>query len=322
MISKPIILFQQGNTFSTPWDDAVNTWNTDSDHHGYWTTAADAQSYLFQFKKQENKVLLKKNEGYIKDGDGYDFVMTRPFVKADSALNDHVSQGVNLHYALEWLDTHPKRSIGYGTPITDGVDLVKNSVFYSRDPWMGGHVFNTMTLEKLTTDESPELQIVTWFYIYRLEHLPIYVVITNPTMLNLAHDLEHETERFRFRFMDSHMMDMGTQFLKPVMSKNAFPLEDKWYVVKGEEFEFDVGALSLPRLVYGEDYPPETIKVHSDLEITYLEGNKYRARFKKGQQSSYLSFRMNTGNTMDWTFINSGNRLVYNIKISKHYEEE
>ena len=66
---------------------------------------------------------------------------------------------------------------------------------------------------------------------------------------------------------------------------------------------------------------PDLIKVVSDLNLEYLGDNKYKAQFKKGQQSAYISIRMNTGNTMDWTFINSGNRLVYNIRISKHYEE-
>lgn len=320
MITKPIVFFQQGNTFSTPWDDATNTWNTDADHHGFWTTAGDAQSYLYQFDQQTSKVLFKKNESHVKDDDP--FIFTRPFLKPENSLNGDFTKASNLHWALDWLNYNKGKSIGYGTFIKPNVDLIKDGVFYTRDPWMGGHVRDAMTNVWYTTDETPEVNVITWFYAYKLDDVPIYMIIFNPSVLSLASDIEFETEDYRFRKMDPHMMDMGTQLLKPLMSRNAFPIEDKWYVVKGEEFEFDVGGWSLPRLVYNEDYPSDSIKVQSDLDITHIEKTKYKARFKKGQQSSYLSFRMNTGNTMDWTFINSGNRLVYNIKITKHYEEE
>ena len=317
---KPIVLFQQGNTLSTPWDDAANIWNNDSERHGNWITSGDAVSQIHQFDQKPTKVLFKRNESHVKDDDL--FIFTRPFLKPENSLNKDFTRASNLHWVLDWLNFNKGKALGYGTFINNKeVDLIQDAKFYSRDPWMGGHVRDCMTNEWYTTDENPVANVVTWYYAYKLNDLPVYFIVCNPSVLTLGDDIEFETEEYRFRKMDPHMLDFGNTFLKPSTSRNCFMLENKWYVVRGEEFEFEVGGWGLPKLVYGEDYPEGVVKVKSDLEITHIEKNKYKARFKKGQQSSYLSFRMNTGNTMDWTFVNSGNRLVYNIKITRHYEE-
>jgi hypothetical protein len=325
MITKPLVFFQNGNTFSTPWDDALNSWNGRVVDHGWWITQDDAQSYLYQFRKQDNKFLFKKNNKHVPMSDGDDFVITKPFIKQDSVLNGEFTRCVNLHWAIDWLnfEQHKGRSLGCGAFINDSVDLIRDTVYYTREPWKeGGHVINAMTFEPFTTDEKNFANVVTWFYIYKVDNLPIYVIVFNPEQIVFADDIEFENDNYRYRVMDSHMMDFGTQFLWPKMSKNAYPLEDKWYVVKGDEFEFDIGALSMLRLVYGEDYPEKFVKVKSDLNIEHISGNKYKAKFKKGQQSAYLSLRMNTGTFFDLNFTNSKNRLVYNCKITKHYEEE
>lgn len=319
---KPVIFFQCGDTQSTPWLDATQTWNSDSDVKGFWINPKKPQSYLYHFNKKESKVLFTRNKGYMND---VDFVLTKPFVDPRIPDGEKIIRAVDLQYVMNWLNANEEKSIGYGAFLDlenqPHVDIIQSSVFYSRTPWMGGHVYNVQTEKFITGDDKTYANTVTWFYAYKVKGLPIYILVFNPSVISLSDNVECESDSCRYRFMDPHMGNMGTQFLKPKMSKNAFPLEDKWYVVKGEEFTFEVGGLSTLTLGLDETIDPSLIKIVSDLNITHLEGNKYKASFKKGQQSSYISIRFNTGNTLDWTFINSGNRLVYNIQITKHYTE-
>jgi hypothetical protein len=317
---KPIVFFQCGETQSTPWLDAIQTWNSDSDIKGFWINPKHPQSYLYHFEKKENKIVFNKNVGYV---EGSDFVITKQFVQPGMDMNRSVTKGINIDFIIEWLNANDGKALGFGTFLSSGshVDIIQNSVYYTRDPWMGGHILDIEKNEFISSDDNNKLSTVTWFYAYKVKNLPIYLLVFNPSTTTMGDNVEFETETNRYRIMDPHMGYMSTQFLKPKMSKNAYPLEDKWYVVKGEEFSFEVGALSTIKLGLGEIIDPSLIKVLSDLNLEHLGDNKYKARFKNGQQSAYISIRMNTGNTMDWTFINSGNRLVYNIKISKHYEE-
>ena len=318
---KPVVFFQCGDTKSTPWLDAVQTWNSDSDIKGFWVNPKRPQSYLYHFHKKESKVLFTRNKGYIND---VDFVMTKPFMDPRIPDGDRVVRAVDVQYIMNWLDANEEKSLGYGAFLGEEnahADIMQASVFYSRSPWMGGHVYNVQTEKYITGDDKPDVDTVTWFYAYKLRSLPIYIVVFNPSVINISDSLEFENDRARYRVMDPHMGDMGTQFLKPKMSKNAFPLEDKWYVVKGEEFTFEVGGLSTIKMGLNEVIDPSLIKVISDLNIEHLGDNKYKASFKNGQQGAYISIRFNTGNTFDWTFVNSGNRIVYNIQLTKHYVE-
>jgi hypothetical protein len=319
---KPVVFFQCGDTQSTPWLDAVQTWNCDSDIKGYWINPKDPQSYLYHFTKHENKAVFSKNVSLV-DGGDFKFAITKQFVQPEMNLMRGVNKGVEFKFLLKWFKSNEGKSIGFGSFGNQGshADVIKNSVFYTRDPWMGGHVFDLSNGKFLTDDTNNSIPTVTWFYAYKLNNLPIYIVVFNPSIISLSDNVEFEDDDCVFRYMDPHMGSMSTQFLKPKLSKNAFPLEDKWYIVKGESFEMDVGALSTFGLALNEQISHEHLKVVSDLNITHLEGTKYKATFKKGQQSSYISIRLNTGNALDWTFINSGNRLVYNIQITKHYEE-
>lgn len=317
---KPIVFFQCGETQSTPWLDAANTWNSDYDNKGFWINPKDSQSYLYQFNKRDNKIVFNKNRGHV---DVHDFVLTKPFVEPSMEMNKTVTKGVDLNFVINWLNNNQEKSLGFGTFMNGGShnDIIQNSVFYTRNPWMGGHIYDIQKEQFITTDDNKHISAVTWFYAYKMKDAPIYLIVFNPAITVLGDDVEFETDVARFRNMDQHMGDFATQFLKPKMSKNAYPLEDKWYVVRGDEFEFDVGALGTLRQALDENLDSSLIKVVSDLNIINLGSNKYKARFKNGQHGGYISLRLNTGNTMDWTFINSGNRLVYNINVSKHYEE-
>jgi hypothetical protein len=320
---KPVVFFQCGETKSTPWLDAVQTWNSDSDIKGFWVNPKKPQSYLYHFHKKESKVLFTRNKGYMND---VDFIMTKPFIDPRIPDGDKVIKAIDIQYIMNWLNANEDKSLGYGTFLDlvnqPHIDIIQSSVYYSRTPWMGGHIYDVQTEKYITGDDKSDVSTVTWFYAYKVKSLPIYILVFNPSVISLSDSVEYESEICRYRVMDQHMGDMSTQFLKPKMSKNAFPLEDKWYVVKGEEFTFEVGGLSTVKLGLGETLNPDLVKVISDLNLVHLGDNKYRASFKKGQQSSYISIRFNTGNTLDWTFINSGNRLVYNITVTKHYTED
>lgn len=318
---KPIVFFQCGQTKSTPWLDAVQTWNSDYDNKGFWINPKEPQSYLYHFEKKENKIVFNKNNDYVEDA--VDFVLTKQFVQPGMDMNKSVTRAINIDFVIDWLDKNQEKSLGFGTFMNGGThtDIIQNSVFYTRNPWMGGHLYNVEKDEFITEDSNKHISTVTWFYAYKMKDAPIYLVVFNPSVLVLGDDVEFETHKARFRNLDAHMGDFATQFLKPKMSKNAYPLEDKWYVVKGNEFDMDIGALGILRQALDENIDPSLIKIASDLNIDNLGSNKYKVRFKNGQQSGYISLRLNTGNTMDWTFINSGNRLVYNIKVTKHYEE-
>jgi hypothetical protein len=314
---KPILLFQCGSTQSTPWADVSQTWNSDSQNNGYWITPVDAQSYLFQFTKQNSNFLFTQSSE-----NDQDFCLVKPFVNQDSNFGRKVTKVIDTKFIIDWMEKNTEKSLGFGAFLNDNsqsqVDILNDSVYYSRSPWMGGHVYNVQTGEFISSNNKPIVKTVTFFYVYRLKDYPVYFFIFNPSVVSFGDKVEFENDLFRCRVMDTHMGSFSTQFMTPKMSKNAYPLEEKWYVVHGDEFTFEPGGLGIFKIGYGIDL--DKIKVSSDLEIEKLEGNKYKARFKDGQQSAYISLRLNTGNTFDWTFINSGNRLVYNIRINRHYK--
>lgn len=321
---KPIVFFQCGQTQSTTWLDSVQTWNFIADNKGFWMTPKPAQSHLYHFEKQDNKILLNKNIGYIDDP--VDFVITKRFIQPGMDMNKSITKGLDIKSIIDWLNDNQEKSMGYGAFFNDEskqhVDIIRNSVFYTRSPWMGGHIYDLSNNKFITDDKNAKVNTVTWLYAYKLKDLPIYILVFNPSVITLGDNVEFENELARYRVMDQHQGNFSRQLLKPKMSKNAYPLEDKWYVVKGNEFTFDVGALSTIKLSFNETFDHKLIKVVSDLNIEHIGGSRYKAKFKKNQNNAYISIRFNTGNTFDWTFINSGNRTVYNINITKHYEEE
>jgi len=324
---KNIVYFQCGKGEITPWLDCVESWNNSYDDYHYAfsnnnsdvKTSGNTESTIFHFNKMENKILFSKNTGHVEEGN---FVLTKAFVQPDTKLNDLVTRGIDLNFVIEWLNNNQDKSIGFGTFSANGdshTSIIETSIFYTRNPWPSGHVFDIINNEFIIADDN-RLSSITWFYAYKIKNSSIYFIVFNPSIVALGSDLEFDTETERYRIMDTGVM--SNLLLKPKMNKNIFLLEDNWYVAKREEFTFEVGGLAPFKLGLGENLDNNLIKVISDLNLEYLGNNKYKARFKKGQQSAYISIRMNTGNTTDWTFVGSKNRLIYNLKITKHYKEE
>lgn len=315
---KPIVLFQCGTTQSTVWDDATQIWNNQAANHGFWVTSADAQSYLYHYKKQQSGILFSRSES-----NKADFKLTKPHVREDMADFKDAWRNVDIGKAIDWLNGNKGKALGFGSFLSNKpnahIDIIQNAVYYTRDPWMGGHVKNINNNKFITDDDNDVVTTLTFFYAYKMTDYPVYIFVFNPDLVTLGNDIEFENDKARYRTMSNHENTWGDQLLKPKMSKNAFPLEDKWYVVKGQEFEFEPSAFGSLNLAYGFIF--DKAKIMTDLDIEKIGPNKYKARFKDGQYSSYISIRVNTGNALDWTFINSGNRLVYNIMVQRNYEE-
>lgn len=312
---KPIIFFQVGPTQSSPWHDLTQTWNFDVAKNGYWFTPTEPQSYLFQFNKSPNNILFcRQQEG---------FALTKPFIGDRPDISKQVSKLVDIDFIISWLDKNENKSLGYGSfmgKAAGHVDIIQSSVFFTREPWMGGHLFDVTNNAFVTSDTEKFAQCVTWFFAYKARGTNLYFVFFNPSLVNLASNIEGEFGGKRFRTMDPHMTTLSYQLLKPKLSKNCFPISDFDHVVYGDTFTVDVGKLGTIYLAYEEEIDSSLVRVFTDLNVLEQQGNKYTFSFKDGQYSSFLSIRMNTGTSFDWSLMNSQNRLVYNINIRRFYD--
>ena len=313
---KPIILFQNGETISTPWVDAINGWNEDVDILGWHFASKNPRAELRHFDKKTMNMLFTQKE--------QQFYITKPYIDPNTQLSKILSRVIDIQYIIDYMSESNKETLGFGCFLDNKpknqIDILNDSVYFTRDKEPGGHIYNTKTGEYLSTDENKSINGVIYFLVYKLKKNPVYIFIFNPQVVDFTNDFDFETEHYITRRLTAHEHSFSNQFLKPKMSKNAFPLENKWYVVKGDEFTFEPGALGILYMHY--DFVLDGLTIKSDLNIEKIGDNKYKAKFKKGQYHAYLSFRLNTASWMDWTFLNSGNRLVYNIHINRHYEEE
>lgn len=319
---KSIVFFQCGLTQSTPWLDVIQSWNNKPLNKGYYVTPANSESQLYQFEKSENKILFNKNIGYVSDQ--YDFILTKNFIMPGMELNKSITRGLDINFITTWLNENEDKSLGFGAFLNTGthVDIINHSVYYTRQPFPSGHIYDITNNQYLTSKLDERLDTVTWFYAYKVKSAPIYILVFNPSLVIFGDEVDFETETTKYRKLDQHLGDLSTQILKPKFGKNTYALDDKWQVIRGEEFTFDVGGFSVLTLALKETIDYKLLKIVSDLNIVHLSGTKYKARFKKNQYTGYISIRLNTFTPMDLTFINSKNRLVYNINITRHYEED
>lgn len=316
---KPVVLFSCGNTTPMPWDDVINAWNKDHDNHGYWHSMKDSLSFLYQYKRDRSKLVFAKADDVKKQ-----FVIIKEFVGQDKPMFKDLNREIDMKFIMTWLNENRGAGLGFGAMIKDlqssaQPDMLKSAVYYTRDPFPGGHVKNIKTGKYITSDEQNVEQVITFFYAYRLMDQPIYFIIFNPDMISLAGNVEFTNDRAHYRIIDQHAGAFANQLLTPKMSKNAFPLDMNWYAVTGDSFTMDVGRLSSVTNAYG--IYAQNVKVMSDLKVEHIKGNKYNVSFHKGQTHGYISLRLNTGTMFDYSLIGSKNRLIYNIRIDKKFKE-
>ena len=316
---KPVVLFSCGNTTPTPWDDINNAWNKDMDNHGWWYSMKEAKSFVFNYKRDRSKLVFAKSKDPKKQ-----FIIIKDFIGEDKPNFKDLNREIDTKFIMTWLNENRDGCIGFGVPLKvlqgeDKPDVLQSAIYYTRDPFPGGHVINAKNNVALTSDKEPIIEMITYFYAYRLKDQPIYFFIFNPDMISLAGNVEFTNDRAHYRIIDQHAGALANQLLTPKMSKNAFPLDMNWYAVAGDSFTMDVGKLSSVTNAYG--IYAQGVKVMSDLKTEHIKGNKYKVTFHEGQTHGYISLRLNTGTTFDYSLIGSKNRLIYNIRIDKKFKE-
>jgi len=316
---KPVVLFSCGNTTPMPWDDITNAWNKTFDNHGWWYSMKDADSNLFHYKRERSKLVFAKSKDQKKQ-----FVIIKDFVGESNPAFKDASKDVDMKFIMTWLNQNKNKSIGFGVPVKDikgsaNPDVLKSAIYYTRTDFPNGHVVDAKNGRDITSDEEDVAEIITYFYAYRLIDQPIYFIIFNPEMISLSGNVEFTGERAHYRVIDQHAGSFSNLLLTPKMSKNAFPLDQAWYVVSGDKFTMDVGKLSSITNAYG--IYAQNVKVISDLKVVHEKSNKYTVQFNKGQTHGFISLRLNTGTMLDYSLIGSKNRLIYNIRIDKKFKE-
>ena len=316
---KPVVLFSCGDTTPTPWDDISNAWNKNFDNHGWWYSMKDAESYVYHYKRDRSKLVFAKSQDQKKQ-----FVIIKEFIGENNPSFKDLNREIDMKFIMTWLNQHKNESIGFGVPLKvlqgeDKPDVLQSAIYYVREPFPGGHVVNAKNGVALTSEDETEVEMITYFYAYRLKDQPVYFIIFNPEMMSLSGNVEFTTERAHYRVIDQHAGAFANQLLTPKMSKNAFPLDANWYVISGDSFTMDVGKLSSITNAYG--IYPQGVKIMSDLKTELVKGNKYKVTFHEGQTHGYISLRLNTGTMFDYSLIGSKNRLIYNIRIDKKFKE-
>lgn len=316
---KPVVLFSCGNTTPTPWDDINNAWNKDFDNHGYWYSMKDAASSVFNYKRDQSKLVFAKAEDVKKQ-----FVIIKEFIGQNNPAFKDLNREIDMKFIMTWLNSNRNSSLGFGVPLKalkgeNKPDVLQSCFYYTRDNFPSGHVINAKNNQAITTDEEPIVEMITYFYAYRLKDQPIYFIIFNPDMISLSDNVEFTNDRAHYRIIDQHAGPFANQLLTPKMSKNAFPLDQDWFVITGDSFEMDVGKFSSVTNAYG--IYAQNVKVISDLKVVHEKSNKYTVQFNKGQTHGFISLRLNTGTMFDYSLIGSKNRLIYNIRIDKKFKE-
>ena len=320
---KPVVLFSCGDTTPMPWDDITNAWNKTMDNHGWWYSMKATDSSLFHYKRERSKLVFAKSKD-----DKKQFVIIKEFVGENNPKFKDASKEVDMKFIMTWLNQNKNKSIGFGVPIKDikensSLDVLNSAIYYTRTNFPDGHVVDAKNGREITSDTENIASIITYFYAYKLIDQSIYFIIFNPEIISLSGNVEFTAERAHYRIIDQHAGAFSNLLLTPKMSKNAFPLDQNWYVVTGDSFTMDVGKLSSVTNAYG--IYAQGVKVMSDLKVikdsSSKSPNKYIVRFNENQTHGFISLRLNTGTIFDYSLIGSKNRLIYNIRIDKRFKE-
>ena len=314
---KPIVIFQNGTTQSEPWDDIRNFAGTDLDFRGYFVTVKKIQApvTLSLFDKPQPKIVFTEDNG--------NYIFTSSISEGNLNMPRLFSVPVNMDLIIKFLDSYPNRYVGFGSEMNrtmNAAQLLKDAFYFSRSEDLSKGAFvNIQTQEPLTVTEQGSIDLVPWFFAYKMGVAPIYFFAFNPNLVGFGHTIERESETVRYRVLERHNNKLPVQLLRPLHSKNVVILDDHWWVVKGNSFSFDVGKTGFIGFGYKDELDQSYYKIASDLVIEHIAGNKYKATFKEGQQSAYLSIRMQTNSLLSYTMTNSGNKLALNIQIQKHF---
>lgn len=317
---KPVVLFSCGNTTPTPWDDISNAWNKDFDNHGWWYSMKDAKTYVYHYKRDRSKLVFAKSKEPNKQ-----FVIIKEFIGENNPAFKDINREIDINFIMTWLSQHENASIGFGVPLKaiqgkDRPDVLQSAIYYTRKPFPGGNIVDAKNGVAITSEEETKVEMLTYFYAYRLKDQPVYFIIFNPEIMTLSGNIEFTAEDTHYRVIDQHAGSFANQLLTPKMSKNAFPLDTNWYVINGDSFTIDIGKLSSITNAYG--IYPQGVKIISDLKTEPITDNKYNVMFHEGQTHGYISLRLNTGTMLDYSLIGSKNRLIYNIRIDKKFKED
>lgn len=315
------LIFQCGKTSGDPWYDVKQFWNSGQENSMFtcWDKIGDAKSLLYFFEKQENKLILDRLSQ-----DENNFYLIKPFFGKTETLWKDFSKKIDIEFAINWLKKNENSSLGFGYFFESDSsaaepDVLNNSIFYSRIPSPGGHILDVQNNVFLTDESKNSIDTITFFYVYKMLNHDIFFFILNPNLVIISNSIESKDINYDCRIIPQNDNGFSDLFLKPKVSMSLAKLENNWYYTHKNSFIFEPGKLGVMYEDIKEIY--NDIKIISDLEIKKIDFNKYQATFKKGQNISFLSLRLNTSTNLDWALVNSKNRLVHNMVIQKFYQE-
>jgi hypothetical protein len=316
------LLFQCGETNSDPWAGAKEFWNygLENSSFNFWNKIGESKSIINYYEKKKDAIIFDRLPQ-----DNNNFYLVKPFFDESENLWKDYSKKIDVDFIVDWLKKNKNCSLGFGYFFPtdrwqDEIDIMKGSIFYTRKPSFGGHIFDVQNNIFLTDENKNKLDSVTFFYVYKMLEHDTYFFIMNPNLITLSRRLEFKEENYNCRTMSPNCENFSELILKPKFSETMGKLKENWYYTHKNSFIFEPGKLSV---IYDDiEDVFDRIKITSDLKIDKIDKNKYQATFKEGQNISFLSLRVNTSSLLDWTLSNSQNRLIYNIIIQKFYKNK
>lgn len=315
---KPIIIFQNGSTVSEPWDDIRNFVGSDLDFRGYIVTIKENESpvRLSLFDKPQPKIVFTEEQG--------NYIFTSSISESNLNMPRLFAVPVDMSLICNYLDSNPNKYVGFASRFNrtmNAAQLLKDAFYFSRtEDFSKGPFVEVQTQQLLAASEdSGNIDIVPWFFAYKLGNAPIYLFSFNSNLVGFSNSIERESATHRYRVLEKHNNKLPVQLLRPKHGKNVVVFDDHWWMVRGNSFTFDIGKTGFISFGYNDEIDNTLYKIASDLTVEHILGNKYKATFKKGQQSAYISIRLQTTSLLSYTFTNSGNNTALNIHVQKHF---
>jgi hypothetical protein len=329
---KPLVLFQCGNIISSPWQESKDVANSIRHFNQFDTVVSPQQTKIIQYQKIENSLVF--------EGSDTGFVINKAFVSSDNKLYSYFSKDIDIDFIIGELSNNKEcKGIGFGSLVRelDNNNTSPNTLhigrYYTRKSHLGSihppttsaPIIDLKTKEIIEPENNNEIEIITWFFAFKMDNLDIFVIILNPNLLTLGNNLEKSNTRYRTRVLDNYLGNFGKVFLKPSFSSRVLQIDNNIYSSSENTFEFYIAGYSMIlhdyfetntySLGYIENFSKHLVDIYSDLDILHVSGNKYTATFKKDQNTAVLNFRMNTNTALDYASIMGNNRLIHTVTI-------
>lgn len=326
---KSTVFIQSIPHYPTSWGDATNSWNLGSYFTGMavWHTKEFTQQ-LGVWNKQSYNIILDRHPG----NDPTKLVIKK--AGAEYSQFDHIklSADIDMTVGMRHLDQNPRtRAVAFGYHCKNGAipsgDVLTESTWITRNILgktnfedeeeiakdVKSRIISLPDCQPLEEPEDRKVQVLVWFYMYRVAELPIYYIIPNPDLMGVSHQIEEVYDNIRYRVVDAHFGTIGDLILRPKFSTNVGQLTPNKLLVNGDEFEiypFENGVFSW---AYGEQFPKVGIKVTTNLEFERdPESNRLKFKWKDDSKQGFINIRWNSSSVLDLSMSSHDYNFVQN----------